>query len=140
MRQDFVLFKSGLLFESAGNDPIKKAEAIRDLVESIARIPDPLKRSVYIKECSRLADMDERLLLVELNKIRHKDAGSTTIAKVEEETEALERIDQEIRELLHPNTLEEQERAIIRLLVMFSEKPLGESNVGRFIIERVGPR
>jgi len=53
-KQDFILFKTGLLSKEAGNDPVKRAELIRSIVESIVKIPDPFKRSNFIRECSSL--------------------------------------------------------------------------------------
>lgn len=66
---DFILFKTNLLLEDAKNDPIKKTKLIKDIVGSIARIPDPIKRSVYLRECSVLLKMDERVLVAETNKV-----------------------------------------------------------------------
>jgi DNA primase len=69
-RKDFILYKAGILLKEAGTDPIKRAGIIRDIVESIARIPDDIKASVFIRECSGLLQIEERTLLSELNKIR----------------------------------------------------------------------
>jgi DNA primase len=69
-RQDFILFKTSVLLRDAGNDPIKRAGIIREVVETIAKIPDDIKASVFIKECSTLMQIEERALLSELNKIR----------------------------------------------------------------------
>lgn len=69
--QDFILFKTNLILKETANDPIKKANLIKDIVGSIARIPDPIKRSVYIRECSSLMDIGEQVLINETNKIVH---------------------------------------------------------------------
>ncbi|KKO92294.1 MULTISPECIES: DNA primase [Sphingobacterium] len=69
-QQDFIFYKTNILLRDANNDPIKRAEVIRDVVESIALIPDEIKVSVFIRECSSLLDIEERILLTELNKIR----------------------------------------------------------------------
>lgn len=69
-RQDFILFKTSTLLKDAGNDPIKRAEIIREVVETIAKIPDSIKASVFVKECSSLMQIEERVLLSELNKIK----------------------------------------------------------------------
>lgn len=71
---DFISFKAQLLQEEAKNDPIKKAEQIKSIVESIALIPDGITRSVYVKECARIMQIDEQTLLIELNKVRRKQA------------------------------------------------------------------
>ena len=67
--KDFILFKTGLLLEETQGDPIKKAALIRDIVESISKIPDPIKRSVYLKECSALLQVDEAALVTESNRM-----------------------------------------------------------------------
>jgi DNA primase len=65
--KDFILFKADRLSASAANDPIKKADMIRDMVSSIARVKDTIKRSIYIQQCSQLFDISENLLITELN-------------------------------------------------------------------------
>lgn len=67
--QDFILFKTNLLVKDAANDPIKKAEMVKDLVQSIAKIPDPIKRSVYVRECANIVGVEEQVLVNEANKI-----------------------------------------------------------------------
>lgn len=69
-RQDFILYKANILLAEAGTDPIKRAGIIRDIVESIAKIPDNIKASVFIRECSSLLQIEERVLLSELNTMR----------------------------------------------------------------------
>lgn len=71
---DFIRFKTQLLLEDAGEDPIKRADIISNIVESISLIPDAIVRSVYVQECSRLLQIDEQILLSELNKRRQKRA------------------------------------------------------------------
>lgn len=71
--EDFVIFKANLLLEEAGNDPIKKSEVLRDIVDSIAKIRDMLKRAVYIKECSRIMEIEESVIVQSVNKkIKHQ--------------------------------------------------------------------
>jgi len=65
---DFILFKTRLLLKDAKDDPMKRADLIRELVDSIAHIPDTLKRSVYVKQCSELMDIGEQILHTEINK------------------------------------------------------------------------
>lgn len=60
---DFIRFKTNLLMDEAGKDPIKRAELISSIVKSISVIPDSIVRSVYIRECSQLLKMDERILV-----------------------------------------------------------------------------
>ena len=73
---DFIRFKTQLLINEAGNDPIKRASLITDIVNSIAIIPDSIIRSVYIKDCSVLLAVDERVLVSEVGKKRLKSLES----------------------------------------------------------------
>jgi DNA primase len=68
--KDFLTFKTSLFAEESAKDPIKKAEVIKEIVVSISKIPDPLKRSIYLKQCSQLLDIDESVLITELNKVQ----------------------------------------------------------------------
>jgi len=67
--EDFIYFKTKILLKETAGDPIKKSIAIKDVISSIAKIPDTLKRSIYIQQCSELLDMREALLVSEVNKI-----------------------------------------------------------------------
>jgi len=69
-RKDFILYKADILLKEAGTDPIKRAGIIRDIVESISKIPDDIKAALFIRECSSLLQVEERILLSELNKMR----------------------------------------------------------------------
>lgn len=71
---DFIRFKTNLLLEDAGKDPIKRAELIQDLVRSIAIIPEAIVRTVYTKECSQLLGVEEQLLINEINKLKRNQA------------------------------------------------------------------
>ncbi|WP_026452554.1 DNA primase [Aequorivita capsosiphonis] len=71
--KDFITFKASLLASEAKNDPIKKTETIHDMVNSIAKIPDVIKREVYVKECSRIMDISEQVLFNTLAQIFQKD-------------------------------------------------------------------
>lgn len=66
---DFIRFKTNLLLEEVGNDPIKRATLIGDIVRSISVIPENIVRSVYIRECSQLLQVEEKLLVQEVNKL-----------------------------------------------------------------------
>ncbi len=73
--QDFLEFKARLLLKDAQGDPIKKAALIGDMVQSIAQIPDPIQRSIYIKECARTMDIDEQILIGEVARKRLTSSG-----------------------------------------------------------------
>ena len=71
---DFIRFKTNLLLEDAGKDPIKRAELISNLVQSISIIPEAIVRDVYIKECSQLLRIEDKLLVSEVAKRRETQA------------------------------------------------------------------
>ncbi|WP_425077689.1 DNA primase [Psychroserpens sp. S379A] len=70
--QDFIQFKASLLVKEANNDPIKKAETIREIVNSISKIPDQIKKEIYVQECSRIMDISEEVLFSTLAQINKK--------------------------------------------------------------------
>jgi DNA primase len=119
-KKDFIVFKTDLLLKDIKNDPIKKADLIKDILESIAKIPDQIKASLFVKECSTLLEMEERILLSELNKIKIKKI------KKENQQEDLS-IHTPEEELVHEQPRAEhnnvnQEREIIRILMQYANK------------------
>lgn len=78
---DFIRFKTRLLLEDAGTDPIKRSSLITDIIRTVAIIPDNIARSLYIRECSAMMEIDEKLLLNEINKIRLKKDEKQATAK-----------------------------------------------------------
>jgi DNA primase len=80
--KDFITFKTEMLLKEAGDNPFKRAEAINDIVTSITKIPDPIKRQIFYKRTADLMKMDEQTLISEGNKYlrqqREKPADRTT--------------------------------------------------------------
>ncbi|MFL5764598.1 MAG: DNA primase [Bacteroidia bacterium] len=126
--ESFITYKANALNKSGNNDPLKKAEAIKKIVESIALIPDAIYRSVYVKECSRIMDVNEQILLNELNKIRAKrfnEKRNEPGPALSDQEGAL--LAEELVEDRKENGIadaESQERDIIRLLINFGDKPI----------------
>ncbi|HSZ25086.1 MAG TPA: DNA primase, partial [Cytophagaceae bacterium] len=71
-QKDFIRFKTELYLEETANDPVKKAGIIKDVVASIAKIPDGIKRTLFFRQCSILMDIEEHILISEYNKITIK--------------------------------------------------------------------
>ncbi|NQV76152.1 MAG: DNA primase [Bacteroidetes bacterium] len=121
-KKDFILYKTGILLKDAGNDPIKRAGIIREVVESIAKIPDGIKASVFVRECSSLLQIEERVLISELNKIR--------LGKIKKETNSYtpQNNPDTIPVSIEPelagisDTDEKQEREIVRLLLNYGHE------------------
>jgi len=126
-QQDFIFYKTHVLLRDAGNDPVRRADVIRDVVESIALIPDAIKAAVFVRECSTLLDIEERILIAELNKIRINQARKanrkpeTTPTPAEAQVPAVKigLIDGEggiPSDVLH-------EREIVRILLHYGNQP-----------------
>jgi DNA primase len=121
--KDFISFKTSLLMGEIQNDPIKKAQLIKEIVESIALIPEPIFRSVYVKECSRIMDVDEPILLNELNKIRAKKFNEKHIPAQESNNEEKYQdsdVTEKSQKVVVADT-EPQERKIIEMLLNYGE-------------------
>src|SRR6185436_19153438 len=86
--KDFIQFKASILMNEAKNDPIKKADLIRDMVVSISKIPDRIQREVYIQECSNIMDISEQVLSSTLAQLVQKDVMDAG-KKVKEEQKAV---------------------------------------------------
>jgi DNA primase len=119
--RDFMVFKTDLLLQEASNDPIAKAALIRDVVESIAKIPDAITRAVYIKQCSEMMEINEQTLLNELNKSRKNSLKK--IMPLEDVEELLPDVLGVPQPGIHFDT-ESQEREIIRLLLNFGNEQI----------------
>ncbi|MBL7884111.1 MAG: DNA primase [Bacteroidia bacterium] len=122
--KDFISFKTNLLMNEVKNDPIKKAGLIKDIVESIALIPEAIYRSVYVKECSRIMDVEEHVLLNELNKIRSKKYNEKR-NQTSETAEQQQTVDEFVLEEKKEHSIadaEHQERDIIRILINYGNK------------------
>jgi DNA primase len=143
-KKDFILYKTDILLKEAGNDPIKKSEVIREIVESIAKIPDSIKASVFIQECSRILKIEERSLNTELNKMRQAKAKKDhqhqqqQNYKPEPSPEDLLFFD-EPEEKAAVKESDTQEKEIIRLLLLYGNKMIdwdGIANtyIGPFMI------
>lgn len=121
-KKDFILFKTSILLKDAGNDPIKRAGIIREVVESIAKIPDGIKASVFVRECSSLLQIEERVLISELNKIRlgkiKKDNNFNTPQAQPENVPEPEMPEQ----TGISDTDEAQEKEIVRLLLNYGHE------------------
>ncbi len=132
--KDFILFKIDLLLKEAGDDPIKRSKVVKDIVESISKIADPLKRNEYVKLCSRLLDVPELTIQKEANKlikqqINKKSYSSPQFEKPRSEAEW----DKDSKPTKQQpanfdvNSHEAQERDIVRILMTLGDNFIDES-------------
>ncbi len=139
---DFITFKAGVLSQEAKNDPVKKAETIRDIITSISKIPDTIKRELYIKECARIMDISEEVLfstLAQLSNAAIRDdkkkskQAQKSFDVVHKNTQQVKKVDEQY----------ELERKIIQILLLyatteteFEEYYLKEDDSGVLILDK----
>jgi DNA primase len=118
---DFISFKTNLLKKEAESDPIKRAGLISEIVRTISVIPESIARSVYIRECSKLLDVDEKILYAETARLRNnRNEQKIRQAGVKEYTPPLERAVNAKDELIPENYPAEKE--VIRLILLFGNQ------------------
>lgn len=118
--QDFISFKIGLHEEEAANDPIKQASLIKEVVQSLSKIPDPIIRTVYIKKSSSLLGLDEEIIQTELNKIYLKGRKDDFFKERREVQDTpFEELIPVREESSVVDILQLQEREMLRLLVNY---------------------
>src|SRR5688572_20535093 len=158
--KDFISFKTELFVKEAKDNPVKKAEAIREIVQSIAKIPDSIKRSVFLQRCSNLFGIDEQVLISEYNKIALQESrkqnqqqnsqplqtSRSNFPPLDEfdmlalEAEAEAAAFEEAEEEVDPDVkiLHRYEREILRLLLNYSDQTLGEGqNLAHYLFEQL---
>ena len=119
--KDFIQFKASLLVKEANKDPIKKAETIREIVNSIAKIPDAIKREIYVQECASIMDISENVLfstLAQINKKEVQDANK----KYKQDQRAFEVVKHEPQQKHKVDVQYELERKIIEILMLYGDR------------------
>ncbi len=138
--QDFVSFKTSLFAKEAAGDPIRKAESIKEVVTSIALIPDPIKRSVYIQETSHLLNITESVLLAELNKVLIGERRKNEKEALREQQEAPtlpEEIEAAPAKVDAQNMVFYQERETIRLMLNYADQKLEDQSLSDFLLHEL---
>jgi len=138
--KDFIQFKANLLAKEAANDPIKRAETVRDIVNSIAKIPDPIKREIYIQECAQIMKVSEGVLFSTLAQISKKDQVDKA-KNDKQEQKAFDVVKNETT-VEKVDVQYELERKIIEILLLygnekqkFEDLVLKENDTGDLILE-----
>lgn len=138
--KDFIRFKASLLMSEAADDPIKRADTVRDIVNSISRIPDRIKKEIYIQECAKIMNISEAVLFNTLAQISKKEITDTQ-KSIEQEQRAFDVVKNEsIQQKV--DVLYELERKIIEILLLygpleekFEDLVLKENEKGNLILE-----
>lgn len=143
---DFIKFKTSLLLEGTENDPVKRAQLIQDIVRTISVIPDPILISVYVKECSKLLNVEEPVIYTEIRKLKSKKSSKNAVRSTQTEAttaSSAQSISPKPLPNLSTNPLETEEREVLRYLVKYGNEKLGnviiddkeiEMSVGEYII------
>ncbi len=122
--KDFILYKTQLLLQETSGDPVKRAYILKDIVSTLSKVSDPLIRSMYVKECSNLLDVDEKIIVSETNKLIKKEIKDRVIKqKRAESMEApMDIVDDDTKVVAPSQTYllrsdEYQERAVVKVLM-----------------------
>jgi len=123
---DFIRFKTNLLLAEAGNDPVKRAGLISDIVRSIAIIPNAAIRSEYVRECSNLLNADEAMLYYEINKLKTDERNKAITRRQNDnpvET-AEQQPERNIASVVIASQFEAEERNILQALLRYGQNVL----------------
>lgn len=143
---DFINFKTKLLLEQAGNDPIERAKLITDIVKSISLIPDNITRSVYVQETANQMKVEEKVLYTEIARIRKEKAGDTTPVHYHAPSQQKPAITLTPSKTGGVTPCDTEEMMLIRYLLMFGGQELYEEendgqlrsvSVGEYIINEL---
>ena len=122
--KDFISFKASLLVNQAQGDPIKKAEVIRDMVNSISKIPDRIQQEIYLKECTRIMDVSEEVLYSSLAQLMSKKDRENSRGSAPQQ-KTMQAVKNEQKPVPKVNQKYEIERYIISLLIHFGNEKAG---------------
>ncbi|WP_431127405.1 DNA primase [Flagellimonas flava] len=138
--KDFIQFKTSLLAEEAANDPIKRADTVRDIVNSISKIPDRIKKEIYIQECAKIMHISEEVLYNTLAQIDKKGVADAS-KKLKQEQKAFEVVKSQ-QTVEKVDVQYELEKQIIELLLLyggekqeFEDLVLKENDEGDLVLE-----
>jgi DNA primase len=118
--QDIIRFKTKVLLSDSGDDPVRKAGVIKEIVTSITKIHDPVKRTVYIKECSKLMGISEAVLVSEQNKLLLKNRDKSYQQPIQEPP-PIEELSEIVDQLDIAKIIEYQEMESVRVLVNYGK-------------------
>ena len=123
---DFIRFKSSLLSKDAGDDPFKRAELIKDITSTISVIPDLITRQVYIKDTAERLHMSEKVLTVEVMKLRRKSTEETTKPEEQEasEQQATPRDSEKSPITNQQSPINQNYYNLMQLVVRYGERPI----------------
>lgn len=144
-KKDFLSYKADLLLKEAGNDPIKKTQVITKLIETLSHINYPIKRDLYVKQCSNLIEIDEQKLITEIDKVvrsrkrleqnraRYRDAVPSPPSEEPRATQEKNTSSPSVKPKLSKDYY--QERDLARLCIQFGGKNIEINEENVFVAE-----
>lgn len=136
--QDFIMFKTDFLLKNIENDPFRKGEAIREVVTSIIKIPDIIKRNLFFKECSQMFGIEEAVLIREGNKILLKENKKNQSPEKQPDLPLEQAKDFLEEKSIEYNALYYQEQESIRLLLCYANYPVAEDKVfAQYLLQEI---
>ncbi len=119
--QDFIRFKVSLLMDETQNDPVKKAGLIRDIVATIAKIPNNIQREIYVQECAKIMDISEKVLFSELAQLAKRELRDASKKPIEKQQSSFEVVKNK-PELENVDQLNRLEKKLIEILLLYGNK------------------
>lgn len=135
--KDFISFKTNLLKDEAEGDPVKKAGMVTEIVRSISMIPENIQRTVYIKQCSDILQMDEQVLHTEVNKIKRRQAEHEFKREKSRVAQQSRTGIPSVPSFVQEVYSEPQEKEIIRLLLHYGQQKLYEYKEDKYDEPRI---
>lgn len=142
-KKDFISFKTALFLKETEGDPVKKAGVIREIVESISKIPDAIKRAIFFKQCSALMEIEEQTLISEYNKIvlkKNQEKKHEDVPPPDLPPDFFNPDYEPVQEDKKPEmtSIEAHEREILRLIINYAPVKLEESKrLYEYVLEQV---
>lgn len=133
-KKDFLLFKTGEVLEAAKNDPIKKVALAQDIIQSIAKIPDELKRDIYASQTAKILDIREELIISELNKAVKKHHDQARMEAIRDQRfqqrqqEPADGKPHQAEEAVPDLSDNQPFRSILKVLILKGDQPFGFEN------------
>ncbi len=129
-KKDFIFFKSDVLLKDSGNDPTQRAQAVRGIIETVARINDPIRRAYYVRACSKLAELEEDILITEINKYliqlhrqNERERTRTTVSQRDADIVPARTHDRQTdKEENQKKSIHAQEKDILRVLLVHGSR------------------
>ncbi|HZH67833.1 MAG TPA: DNA primase [Chitinophagales bacterium] len=145
-KKDFIFFKADVLLKGTQDDPVRKSQAVKDIVDSIALINDQILRAFYTRECSKIVDLSEDILITEVNKAiikshQQKARSGSPVTGYQERNPGVTNIEPEKQvgvEGVRKKSVYAQEKGVLRVMLIYGDKQVDDSMTAMdFILSQI---